>query len=542
MTTQPIAKPALWPIAMLAAVLALQATLVMGRAINWDEFYHYSQVQKLAAGTLSEPLQTLYTQAFVWVTALPGSAIDHIILIRWFMLGCELVTLAAIVGIARRFASPGGAWCCALAYAGAGYVFQHATSFRFDGPATAMLMGAAWLMLRTPLRFIPIAAIGLLAGTATVLTIKSVLYAPVFAGIAWLRWRGDADPRGTLTRLVAIGLASGAAFAAVYWLHASSLAGNANDQAKAILGNVGDKMFSLGPQPYWLHHLKGALIAPAATLLLLAFPFVLRREARPRAEKLALIGLALPLTTLLFYHNTAPYYFVFMLAPVCAALAPTMDLALARFTEAKVALLLGVLAFAVWGAERPGPLASQRALLAAAETMFPEHPAYFDSCGMLGTFPKANHFMTMIVTKMYLHGAYPGMAETLQHRPVPVVLANNAWLERALASDKPVAVLLPQDQTALRESYVRHWGPFWVAGRDISRSGEFLLRIPGAYRIEGAALRLDGAERQPGEVVELARGMHQAELDKTAKVRLVWAKAGPPPRQAPPAKPWFTNF
>lgn len=541
MVTQPAARPALWPLAMLAAVLALQATLVMGRAINWDEFYHYSQIQKLAAGTLSEPLQTLYTQAFVWVTALPGSAIDHIILIRWFMLGCELVTLAAIIGIARRFASSGGAWCCALAYAGAGYVFQHATSFRFDGPAAALLMSAAWIMLRAPLRAPAILAIGLLAGTAAVLTIKTVLYAPVFAGIAWLRWRSAGDERATIVQLAAIGLAAAGAFAAVYWLHASSLAGNANGEAKAILGNFGDKMFRIGLQPYWRHHLKGALIAPAVTLLLLALPFVLRREGRPRAEKLALIGLVLPLATLLFYHNTAPYYFVFMLAPVCAALAPAIDWFLTRFTQAKVAVLLGVLPLAVWAAERPGPLESQRALLAAAEVMFPDHPAYFDSCAMLGTFPKANHFMTQIGMKLYRQGAHPSMTQVMQHRTVPLVMASLPLLEVALTSDKPIPAFLPQDLAALRENYIHHWGPFWIAGREIASETRFDLRVPGPYRVEGGALLLDGVLLPAGQIVQLPRGVHQAQ-PQAAKVRLVWAKAGPALASPPPAQPWFTDF
>lgn len=541
MAARPLAKPPFWPLAMLALVLALQATLVIGRAVNWDEFYHYSQVHKLAAGTLVQPLQTLYTRAFLWVTALPGSGIDHIVTIRWFMLGCEIATILAIAGIAGRFASRQAAWLCALAYAGAGYVFQHATSFRFDAPAAALLMGAAWIALRSRLGPGAIIASGLLIGTAAMLTIKAVLYAPVFAGIAWLRWQESGRAPATLARLAGIALASAAAFAAIYWLHAASLAGNVDDEARAILGRAGGKMFSLGIQPYWPHHLKGAAIAPVVTAMLLAFPFVLRRAERPLAEKLALIGLVAPLATLLFYHNTAPYYFVFMLAPVCAGLAPVMDRALQRYSEALIAMVLAALAGAVWMMEQPGPQDRQRQLLAQAERLFPDHPAYFDSCAMLGNFPKANAFMTPMGIALYRQGSYPAMADTLERRAVPLVLAADPLFERVMGGNQPVPELLEQDLAALRGNYVRYWGPFWVAGREIASAGDFTLLVPGSYRIEGAELLIDGKLHPAGSVIELDRGPHRAE-PRGGKARVIWAKARPAPAEPAPASPWFTDF
>ena len=102
---------------------------------------------------------------------------------------------------------------CALAYLSAGYVFRHGTSFRFDPPATALLMSAAWITLCRPLQARWIAATGLLLGIATVLTIKSVLYFPVFAGIAWLRWTEAQRSIAAALRLAAIGLAAIASLA-----------------------------------------------------------------------------------------------------------------------------------------------------------------------------------------------------------------------------------------------------------------------------------------------------------------------------------------
>ncbi len=529
-----------WPALALLAVLALQVTLVLNRAINWDEFYHYSQIQKLAAGTLSEPLQTLYTRAFLWVTALPGSGIDHIITIRWFMLACEVATCAAIIGIGSRFASRPAAWLAALAYAGGGFVFQHATSFRFDGPAAALLMTAAWILLCRRLRPLTIIAIGLLAGTAAMLTIKTVLYAPVFAAIAWLRWNEGGRSARSTAQLVAVGLASLGAFAAIYGLHAASLAGNAGGQAKTMLGWARGEMFHFGLQPYWRHHLKGAAMAPLLTLLLLAMPWLIGRSTRTRSEKIMLAGLLSPLATLLFYHNTAPYFFVFMLAPVCAALAVGFDWALRRYSQAVLAGVLGVFSLAVWAMEPPSPLAKQRQVLAAADTLFPDHPAYFDSCAMLGSFPKANAFLTPLGLSLYRQGIHPAMADTMARQVVPLVVSTDPLFDRALTTRAPVPELLDRDLAALREGYVQLWGPFWVAGRSFTAPADFTLRVPGLYRVEGAALRIDGQLIQPGGVIELARGMHRAE--PSGQARIIWSKVKALPPEPAPTAPWFTDF
>lgn len=531
-----------WPALILLAVLTLQITLVLNRAINWDEFHHYSQIQKLAAGTLTEPLQSLYTRAFLWVIALPGSGIDHIITIRWFMLACEVVTCAAIIGIASHFFSRPAAWLAALSYAGSGFVFQHASSFRFDGPAAALLMSAAWIMLRSRLSLLAIAAIGLLAGTAAMLTIKTVLYAPVFAAIAWLRWQESKRSLPSLLRLAAVGLASLSAFGAIYWLHAGSIAGNADGEAKSMLGWVGGEMFHFGIQPYWRHHLKGAAIAPLVTLLVLAMPMLLWRAKRPIAEKLLIVGLLSPLLTLFFYHNTAPYYFVFMLAPVCAALALGFDQALRRYSETAIALVLGLMALAVWAMEQPSPLDKQRQVLAAADALFPDRPAYFDSSSMLGSFPKANAFLTPVGISLYRQGIHPAMADIMARQVVPLVVATAPLFDRALNSRDAVPELLDRDLTALRESYVQLWGPLWVAGRRFTGSAEFTLRVPGTYRIEGAALRINGQLMQPGATIELARGQHRAEPVGGRDSRLIWAKIGKVPAQQAPDEPWFTDF
>lgn len=531
-------------LAMLALVLALQLAMVFGRAVNEDEFFHYSQVHRLVAGTLAEPLQTLYTRAFTWVTALPGNGIDHIVVIRLFMLGCEAIVLACLLGIATRFASRPAAWLAVLAYAGGGYVFQHAASFRFDSPVAALLMLAALVLLRARLNWLAIAAIGLLLGTACVLTIKAVLYAPVFAGIAWLRWDEAGRSPAMLVRLGAIGLAAAAGFALVYGLHASTLGAAANGEARAVVSRAGTKMFGLGLPPYWQHHLKGMAIAPVITIMALCFPTVLRRAARPAADKVALAGLFLPLATLLFYHNTAPYYFVFMLAPVCAALAIVLDRALVRYGAGRIALLLGGLAAALWAVEDRAMLQRQRALVDAGERLLPGHPAYFDGFAMLGANPKANVFMTPWGTEQYLKGQEPSLAETLAARPVALVVENKDAFTAALRTRQPVGDFMPQDLALLRRTYVNLWGPLWLAGFDLPAGDAttITVAVPGPYTLHAAQpVVVDGIARTPGAVFDLARGTH-AVGPRAAPLRLLWGRGIRVPSTPPPAPPYLLPY
>lgn len=159
----------------LLAVLALQTQVVLYRAINWDEFWHYSLTVLATQGRLDQPLQTFFTRAFMWVPGLPGNAVDHVVLIRLFMLGCELVTLVCIAGIATRFSDRTTGLLSALAYLAAGYVLQHGTSFRFDPQATALLMASLWVLLCRPTSMPWMLLAGVLGGLAGLVTIKAVL-------------------------------------------------------------------------------------------------------------------------------------------------------------------------------------------------------------------------------------------------------------------------------------------------------------------------------------------------------------------------------
>src|SRR5690606_8710559 len=131
-------------LACLGAALLLQLELVFSKSVNWDEFYHFSEIQQYRLGRWSPSLQTPYVYLFSWVPSLPGDTIAHIQLTRAMLLSFELVTLVAIFAMARHFSSREAALLCSLAYLTGGYVFLHAFAIRADIIAAALLSVALW--------------------------------------------------------------------------------------------------------------------------------------------------------------------------------------------------------------------------------------------------------------------------------------------------------------------------------------------------------------------------------------------------------------
>lgn len=533
-----------WVAAALLAALALQLPLVLNRAINWDEFFHYSQVVKLANGTLTLPLQTLYTRAFVWVPGLPGLGVDHVILIRLFMLACELVTLASIAGMAARFTDRTTGLLCALAYLSASFIFRHGTSFRFDPPATALLMASAWILLRWGLRAPAMLAAALLAGISLVLTVKTILYAPVFAGIAWLLWTEGGRQREDLVKLLALALGVMLCAALVYVLHAGTLGEESGEEARSLVTRAGSGMFTLGNPLYRWFTFVFAVTSPLLAIATIAAPFVIWRASGGMAQKIALTGMWLPLTTLLFYQNTAPYYYVFMMAPVAVAAGPALALAARRYGARFIAAAMLLCAAVTLAIEPENTIERQRQIQREAHRLFPTGIAYFDSCAMLGAFPKANVFMTPWGIRDYLNGDLPNMVEAMKREPVPL-LVNNDWMfADAVHSKKDVGVFLPQDLTAIRDTYVRFWGPFWLAGKQVAAGNSpvtWNVWVPGTYTVRDGAMTIDGRRVDRDEVVTLSRGPHILSAGKES-ARLLWGDRLATPATRPPEEHYFMPF
>lgn len=532
------------PLICIGLVLTMQAALVFNRAINWDEFYHYSQVELFIRGNLSQPLQTFYVRLFQWLPLLPGTGVDHIVFARIFMFACEIVAAMGIVILAARFTDRTTGLLCVLAYLSSGFVLQHGFSFRTDPMLAALLVSALCVLGCTRFRGGWIAVFGVLLALAAMLSIKFVLYAPAFVGLAWWRWK-DAGYGWAFPLRVVTALSFGVVAFGLLYLYHSTAGVTVQTAGEAIVQNSANKMFFIGIPIYWMLMLKFVSISVFLVGMIVLFPLALFKSDLGLSAKVALGGLFLPITALAFYFNSLPYFYTFILPPVAIACALPIAMVTRRYGAAIVAVSFALLAANIWLREDRGVLDRQRQIQTAARAIFPGSISYFDFCGILPWQDKANAFMTLWGAENYRQGFVPPMREVMQKKTVPLVVEMGGMFTDVLTTNDPQPMFLPQDVAAMRETYLPFWGPFWVAGKKIpanarAMDAEFL--VPGPYTLSGGAIEVDGRRVEVGEVVRLDRGVHSLAATGAKAAQLTWGNHLRKPEGEPPDRPYWTFF
>ena len=100
-------------------------------------------------------------------------------------------------------------------------------------------------------------------------------------------------------------------------------------------------------------------------------------------------------------------------------------------------------------------IAHQRAIVAAVHQVFPGPVPYLDHSGMIGSFPKANGFMSSWGVSSYAAAGVPFMPAALERRP-PLLLVN--WPVLDLES--------PMSRRLLPQEWVRFGWYFLITRRD----------------------------------------------------------------------------
>lgn len=531
------------PLVALVLVALMQLQLVFDRAINWDEFHFYRQVELFAKGTLEYPLQTLHVRVFQWLPGLDGTGVDHIVIARIFMFACEIATTCGIVLLATRFTNFKTGFICALAYLSSGFVMQHGFSFRTDPIITALTMGALCILGCTRFKGVWLILFGALIAAAAMFSIKIVLWAPAFAGLAWWRWNEEGRGVSLLLRVMLATLFTALFFALIYLYHSAGV--TVDDSAGTVLQNSAGKMFFFGIPIYWALMLKFVSMSEVLVLTILCFPVALYASRLTKHAKVAMVGLFLPLSALFFYFNTLPYFYAFMLPPVVVACSVPLSMLRDRYGAALPAIAFFAMAFGLWIKEDQGVIDRQRELQATAHTIFPEGVSYFDFSGFLPDQDKSNAFMTLWGTEIYLKGGAPSMRSVMEQKSVPLVIELDDMFTAMFQPDDPASYFLPQDAAALRYTYQPFWGPFWVAGKIVASDAqkmnvEFL--VPGPYTLSGGAIEFDGRKAYPGDVIAIDRGMHRLSALEGKEAHLTWGDHLKKPEQAPPPRPYWTYF
>lgn len=522
-------------IALLACAILIQLWLVFVKYINWDEFLHLGQVYDLREGRLASGIQTFLTRFVGWTIWLSADVIHQIQAARILMLLCEMLTIVFIVALARQFAGRQTALLAGLVYVTAGYVFTQAFSFRPDPVAAAVLMCALYLFSLAGLSLRRAIAIGFLIGLAEAITIKSVLYAPCFVGYAWLRWR-DPSWRSVpnLAKIAVIPLAALGFFVTLIWLHSLGIA-TPEDPAAGV-GMRMERFVGSGLFQKAEYILKEAVLAPLVTVSLLILPFAARD--RTRDEKIVLAVLVAPLLCLVFYRNTFPYFFTFLLPPICIALAPALDKLVVRYK------LLPLAAFSIVGptwlvANEPYDiLDNQRATISEAQRLFPEPTGYLSYSNFMPHYPRQfPSLLSGVGLQRYLAGGNPLIADNIKAGRVGFIIVTGYVLEDIYDPANKQSPLSTEDTDLLLDNFLKHNQNIRILGKNIcpkNAAQRIQVYRPGPYSVEGEGLQIHGRMLADGETVQLVRGKQEIFYNRAGCIKL-WALGHVPqvPRDLP---------
>lgn len=504
--------------------------LAFTRNVHWDEFYFLSHVHAWLDGRLDRPMQTFFVHGFGWLERVADDEITQIAAARLVMVGCLAMTSWAIYRIAILMTDGAAARIAVLGFLTSGFVLPFGANFRADPIAASLLMTAVAIMMTSKMRAPAVLLVAALSALALLVTIKAVIYLPVYLGA--LLYRAD-ERRVAWGIVLSGGLALGLAVLAYLW-HASGLAvAPGNDTAS----NARNAFFTT--------LLSGALFPRRSDILfwaLLSLPSLLLvveglRGMSTHKQRIALWAFVLPLLSLVVYRNAFQYFFPFLAPPllVFAAVGAHRLHGNRRLRLLVAAMLIFGIGQAVLSACE-GNLA-QRETLREVHRLFPHPVPYIDQHGMVSTFPRQGFFMSTWGLQDYRAAGKPIFADIIASSRPPLLLANRDELAQAVRfGDSRPGAFLPEDQALLHQSYVHYSGAIWLAGQELTGTGEeevVSMPIVGTYRVESAMpVMIDAVTYGSGDQVSLGGSPHRVVASDGTSVRLIWAEAltsSPPP-------------
>ena len=522
---------------VLAACMKIYTVLTL--IISYDEFYNLNLVYNFTKGDMSSAYQTMVYRAFSWLPNLPISEIDQIVVGRFIMFLLACLTCLFIYKTSLRFASVNASLFGVLCYLSFYFVILNLTSFRADGVATAILMATIWLVSDPQQSLKKAILSGFLIALSGVFTAKSIFYMPIIATFLLTRWVVSRWAlREFLNGLVMLAVAL-TCFVIITYFHGQMVQAPVSDSS--FLDNTLKHSFLKNSMyTQFLYLLSSTIFNPVLWLFIAYGLFVLlasiyRDAPKEKINAINIISLIFPVTTLLYYVHVSPYYYSFVLAPAAIIVAYGADQYLSKPRkfpfEVPVLTCIGILIIGFGYSTLRGQQ-YQRDVLKNIHDIFPNSESYLDYCGMVPSFDRIVEpglFITPDVNFGSVIRNGPFMEDLVRKRQPKFFIANSSVLDLdGMFSHIWYAKLSSGDDAFVRQNYLHHWGPVYIAGKNLrgvhtQSTVQFEIIIEGTYTLRGpAAIIIDGTEVEPNSTVYLSTGQHIATDVGNVEYQLIW--------------------
>jgi len=531
--------------------------------INWDEFNFLAGVYAIQQGWSLPSINNFHTVLYAWVTRIPGNEIDQILAARLVQMAIFSGSMFLLYQLSRTILEVPASLLVILFAMTYTDVVQHAYSFRFDTLCLFFSLLSTWLLVCHH-SLTKAALAGLALAIALLISVKTIFWAiPIGLLSLVLVVYPRPGERATLRLLILIVTT----LLAITGIHLLRLALTDADSAGLVthtstmassIAHSGHKMFleeGLLPKAdylfrgihrnlgHWILMGLGTIIAVILTL----------SSSRERIRGLAVLLALLPLSSILIYRNSFPYFYVYVLPPAMIAAGLALEFLAEKAnrisqTTSRLVFLFGVCAplttlFLYLSAETKEGIEKQRLVIDAVHTIYPDPVPYIDGYRMISSFHKQGFFMSTWGMENY-HSRGEPIFESILRQSHPQMLVHNhpAFFGRgktAPVGDERYRNLLSQDQSILRRHFINHWGPINVPGKmlhiiETNRTRTFEILIPGIYRLESEfETIIDSTLVKPQQMITLTE-WHLISSPEPQIVTLRWAAAKPPPEHHPP--------
>ena len=535
---------------LMACVLFLQLHLQFIQKINWDEFFYLSHIYDAQAGRLDKTLQMAHVYLFRWLILIPGGEMVQITVGRVMMWVVQLGTLVFIIKIARNFMSQTAAIFSALCFICIGYVFIHGTSFRADPLAALCMVYAVYIFSVSQLQNRDLLGLAFSLALGVLITIKVVLYAPLFLCLVFWRLKKATFPKKLFFRFVSTAILSALIFVVAYVMHSMRIVELPTSSDISSISNSFQTMFfSDGLFPR-LKYMKIGFMTAVLPSLLISVGFIiliwrLLNISKYKNSHPVLLVFLLPLLAFIFYRNAYPYFFSFILPTgIIFAGYAVHHIKFSKTIMGGLAVLMSLNMLLIYQNQIKRGQETQRETLEVIHQAFPEPVSYFDRSGMISSFPKAGFFMSSWGVRNYNKSGERRFIREMEKKTIPLLIENSPAIAAALKGEP--SSLFEEDAKALRENYIPHWGHIWVAGKKLTTDKipiNFSILVPGDYTLKTRSpIFIDGKSYKNGSIIYFDRGKYDIESHVKQDVVLRWGQHLKRPDYDSINKPIFGAF